>query len=505
MTESVQQPPSGSIRGKLTNSQKQTPSEVTKVKSSKVHSPKNKASAGEVQPSPRTRRNSKILQSEVGIPKAIKDIIKATVVKIKETETPKSIVKKGRNTEEIASPEVSNSPGGRRSSRKRKINPDVEAFLKGRTLQFEVEENDEQQEITDEVIPDVEKETTEIKSSKRLKRKSRNQSDSNYEVEEVSETPKRPKGEPVNIVNGAACRKSSENDREINKMSDVTPILAKLTDGVSKESGDQQPTEGVDVGKIRNTDTLRSLQESQYPQLDSSSKHEESQCTDKNDPDNSSKEGGVQRKEFSTLRDKKATHAQYINNENSDTCEENTDSNVKSETKKTASKIHVKESEIPDSRIEEILNSEPSKSPSDSNSDADNPKFNVVFDEESGNYQLTMSIDSKLSAKAKAPMAAEKVIQASEVGDLSEADEKLRDDSRAVYTCPVCRKQFLALSKFNKHVVGTNCTNVMLQGVVAAPENIRPLIEKAGKVTVSNQCPSCEKKLYCIEVSLVRL
>ena len=294
-------------------------------------------------------------------------------------------------------------------------------------------------------------------------------------------------------------------------MSDATTVLEKVADSVSKATNDQQRAGSTDVEKNKNAEILRSLPTSQqHDELDSTSKYEESGSTNLTDTDEKSKEG-VQRVKFPTFRDKKAAPPQDITNETSSTNEENTDSNVTSETETTVSKetIRDKESEIQVSRIEDIFNSEPfayfSKSQSDSSSDADNPKFNVVFDEESGNYQLTMSIDSKPSAKLEVEKTAEKVVQESEVGDLSEADEKLRDDSRAVHTCPVCRKQFLALPKFHKHIVGTNCTNVMLQGVVAAPEDIRPLIEKAGKITDSNQCPNCEKRLYCIEVSVVQL
>ena len=509
VTENVLQQPSQTFRGRSTDRQKQTPSGVTNVNSSKAPKPKNKESAEEVQPSPRTRHNSKILQNEEenSKRKAVKDKIKTTVVKMKETQTTKNITAKDKKTEEIASSEVSNSPGGRRSSRKRKINPDVEAFLKGRTLQFETEENEEQQETIDEVTHGMEKKTTVLQSPKRLKRKSRNQSDSNCEFEEVPKAPKRPKGQPVKIISGAAYKKSYENDRERYKKSDVTQIPAKMADSVSKMTNDHQPPESVDVGKPSNTDPLHPPHASkQHNKLDSSSKHEEAPSTPKNDTDEKSKE---ERKEVPTLREKKSAHTQDIINEISDTNEEK--ANVKSETGKSESKekLHDKEGEIPVSRMEEILDSEPvtcsSKSQSNNNSDADNPKFNVVFDEESGNYQLTMSIDSKPSAKLKVEKPAEKAVQESEVGNLSEADEKLRDDSRTVHTCPVCRKQFLALQKFHKHIVGTNCTNVMLQTIVTTPEDIRPLIEKAGKVTDSNQCPNCEKSLYCIEVSLVRL
>ena len=507
VTENGLQQPSQTFRGRSTNRQKQTPSGVTNVNSSKAPKPKNKESAEEVQPSSRTRHNSKIIQNEENTKrKSVKDNIKATVVKMKETQTTKNSTGKDKKTEEIASSEVSNSPGGRRSSRKRKINPDVEVFLKGRTLQFETEENEEQATI-DEVTLDVEKKTTVLKSPKRLKRKSRNQSDSDCEFEEVPKAPKRPKGQPVKIISGAAYKKSSENDRERLKISDVTQIPTKMVDSVSKMTNDHQQPESVGVEKPSNADPLHPLHASKHNKLDSSSKHEEAPSTPKNDTDEKSKEG-VQRKEVLTLREKKTAHAQDIINEISDTNEEKTDANVKSETGKTESKekLHEKEGEIPVSRIEEIIDSEPvTYSQSNNKSDADNPKFNVVFDEESGNYQLTMSIDSKPSAKLKVEKPAEKVVQESEVGNLSDADEKLRDDSRTVHTCPVCRKQFLALQKFHKHIVGTNCTNVMLQSIVTTPEDIRPLIEKAGKVTDSNQCPNCEKSLYCIEVSLVRL
>ena len=508
MTESVPRQPSQTVQDRSTNEQKQTPNGITNMKSSKTHKPKHKATAKEVQSSPRTRHNSKILQTEEvnSNGKTLKDKIKETVVKMKGTETLKSIAGKDKKTEEIASSEVSNNPGGRRSSRKRKINPNVEAFLKGRTLQFETEEN-EQQEIVDEVTPDVENETTEVRSPKRLKSKSKHQSDPGPELEEVPKTPKRPKGEPVKIVSETAYRKSSGNDGQI----DATTVLAKVADSVSKVTNDQQLTESDDVDKNKNVELLHSFHTSQqHDESNSTSKHEESQSTALNDTDEKSEEG-VQRVKFPTLRDKKAALSQDNTNETSDTNEENTDSNVKSETEITVSKekIHDKGGEIQVPGIEEIINSEPyacsGKLQSDSSSDADNPKFNVVFDEESGHYQLTMSIDSKPSAKVQVEKATEKVVQESEVGDLSEADEKLRDDSRAVHTCPVCRKQFLALPKFNKHIVGTNCTNVMLQGVVAAPEDIRPLIEKAGKITDSNQCPNCEKRLYCIEVSLTQL
>ena len=207
MTQNVQQP-SQTVRGRLINGQKETPNRITNAKSSKTHKPKNKASAEEVQSCPRTRHNSKILQTkeENSNGKTLKDKIKETVVEMKETKTPKSISGKGRKTEDIASSEASNNPGGRRSSRKRKINPDVEAFLKGRTLQFETEEN-EQQETVDEVTPDVGNETTEVGSPKRLKSKSRHQSDPDCELKEVPRTPKRPKGEPVKIVSVAVYRK----------------------------------------------------------------------------------------------------------------------------------------------------------------------------------------------------------------------------------------------------------------------------------------------------------
>ena len=125
VTENVLQQPSQTFRGRSTDRQKQTPSGVTNVNSSKAPKPKNKESAEEVQPSPRTRHNSKILQNEEenSKRKAVKDKIKTTVVKMKETQTTKNITAKDKKTEEIASSEVSNSPGGRRSSRKRKIKP----------------------------------------------------------------------------------------------------------------------------------------------------------------------------------------------------------------------------------------------------------------------------------------------------------------------------------------------------------------------------------------------
>ncbi len=127
--------------------------------------------------------------------------------------------------------------------------------------------------------------------------------------------------------------------------------------------------------------------------------------------------------------------------------------------------------------------------------------FKVVFDEQSDSYHLTMSSDSIDTPQNQDRLSEETAPKTMIAALNDDKDQRLRNDSRTVFVCPVCKKAFVSQTKFTKHVVGTSCTNIMLQEEVEIPEELSLLLEKAKHVGDSKQCPACERQLCSVEVT----
>ena len=401
---------------------------------------------------------------------------KGVTPQIKEQVTPKRKTQQEHDDEGMAITEVNLSE--RRSVRKRKVNPHVEAFLKGRTIKLE--DDDADQESVGELLEcggnTVATEKATPKDQANLKRKSADHLDSDVNVDETPKRSKRIKT-TVNDDNISTTKQNAKTNKseDISSMNildssdaeHTRPMTARKPQCLKKTANNSDAENENNAEDVTKTFSAATINSATIP--------EDQQERDLITPP---KSGHAKAKDKSQVVNK---------------AKEALGASKRSEPKGNT---------IPLSRIEEILNAEPNISKSQPTQTDDNPKFNVVFDEESGNYQLTMSLDVKSPTKHLANMSDQSHNVEPKVGLLSKVDEELRDDSRTVYSCPVCHKQFVALPKFNKHVVGTNCTNIMLKGVVKVPEDIKPFIEKAGKVGDTSECPSCNKKLYCIEARI---
>ncbi len=339
-----------------------------------------------------------------------------------------------QNTLVLESSETS-STGGRRSLRKRKTNPDVEAFLRGKEIKLEEnEETGEEQPLDSRpVTSDTEQQSVE---------KNEHKTDCNTEEErEQLDTPA--DEQDVSNRNG--------------QQTDDTEAL--------DEDKNAEGTGGSDQQQIATSEDNNDL---------------EGECEDfvetkKNELGDSEVTFPIEKANV-TVSDVEGELAEKTGDQ----------VNAKSSAESTEG---VKE-------ITEVLNAEPDgvNRKSDPDSGDAGPKFNVVFDKNSGKYQLTMSFVGKTSEE-------EMETSEQEAMEVSQADETLRNESRVSYVCPVCKKQFVAQAKFTKHIVATSCTNVMLSGQLPIPDEISPLIERAREVGNSNKCPTCNKGLYSVEVS----